>query len=57
MLNNRFLKRTNNSQGKDVKVMCKTKIDLISEKMGIIFSNIEDIPTDEPEEVIEYDEY
>ena len=35
--------------------MNKTNIELLSEKMGIIFSNPEEIPTEQPEEMIEYE--
>ena len=35
--------------------MDKTKIELLSEKMGIIFSSPEEIPAEEAEEMIEYE--
>lgn len=35
----------------------KTEIELFSEKMGIVFSSAEEIPNEEPEEVIVYDEF
>ena len=36
--------------------MVKTKIERLSEKMGIVFASAEEIPNEQPEEVIEYDE-
>ena len=41
---------------KDVKILKKTKIELLSEKMGVVFSAPEDMPSEAAEEVIEYDE-
>lgn len=40
---------------KEVNEMRKNEMELYSEKMGVIFSSVEDIPDEEPEEVIEYD--
>lgn len=36
--------------------MSKTKIELLSEKMGVVFTAPEDMPNEAAEEVIEYDE-
>lgn len=36
--------------------MKKNEMELYSEKMGIVFSSAEEIPDEEPEEVIEYDD-
>ena len=33
----------------------KNTVELLSEKMGVVFSSAEEIPNEEPEEVIEYD--
>lgn len=40
---------------KDMDKMNTNELELLSEKMGIVFASAEEIPNEEPEEVIEYD--